>query len=131
MIHKFCENHLVELYEAIKADEIGEIKKIEHELSPSEECVACAYAFKAKGEAREVLGEYLRSEGFAVESSTNESILSAFWFWAITAKKIKSLIAQNQKADRILSLVEDSTAKPSLLRYSPKTSLASPLALNA
>lgn len=30
MIHKFCENHLVELYEAIKADQIGEIKRIEH-----------------------------------------------------------------------------------------------------
>ena len=85
MIHKFCENHLVELYEAIKADKIGEIKRIEHELSPSEECVACAYAFKAKGEAREVLGEYLRSEGFAVESSPNESIGSTFWFWAVRA----------------------------------------------
>src|SRR3990167_8148658 len=83
MIHKFCEDHLVELYEVIKADKIGEIKKIEHELLPSEECVACAYAFKARGEAKEVLGEYLRSEGFAVESSPNESILSTFWFWAV------------------------------------------------
>ena len=83
MIHKFCEDHLVELYEVIKADKIGEIKKIEHGLSPSEECVACAYALRAKGEAKEVLGEYFKSEGFAVESLPKESILSAFWFWAV------------------------------------------------
>ena len=64
MIHQFCENHLVELYEAIKAGRIGDVERIEIS-SPSEECVACAYALKAKGEIREVLLEYLKSEGIA------------------------------------------------------------------
>jgi len=85
MVHKFCENHLGELYEAIKAGRIGEIEKIEHELSPSEECVACAYALKAHGLAKEVLFEYLRSEGLAIEGSGKKGtrVLATFGFWAL------------------------------------------------
>ena len=66
MVYKFCGNHLIELYEAIKAGRIAEIEQLEHELSKTEECVACAYAFKARGEAKTILLDFLRSEGFRV-----------------------------------------------------------------
>lgn len=83
MVHKFCENHLAELYEAVKAGEISKIEKIEHELTPSEECVACAYVLKAKGGAKKVLLEYLRSEGLSIESSQNTGLFSGLLFWII------------------------------------------------
>lgn len=67
MIHKFCENHLTALYEAIKEGSIADIERLEHELTRSEECVACAYALKAEGEAKKVLLDYLRGQGFKVE----------------------------------------------------------------
>jgi hypothetical protein len=79
MVHKFCENHLTELYEAIKAGKIAETKKIEHELSKSEECVACAYALKARGEVKTVLLEYLKNEGLSVETPGKVRSLSNFW----------------------------------------------------
>ena len=83
MIHKFCENHLSQLYEAIKAGDIADIEKIEHELSPIEECVACAYALKARGTAREILMDYLKTEGFAVDVPKKIGFLSLIWFWGI------------------------------------------------
>jgi len=82
MLHKFCENHLGQLYEAIKTGNIADIEKIEHELSPIEECVACAYALKARGEAREVLIEYLKSQGITVEFGAKSGILESLWFWS-------------------------------------------------
>ncbi|OGD85219.1 hypothetical protein A2164_01665 [Candidatus Curtissbacteria bacterium RBG_13_35_7] len=72
MIHKFCKNHLDELYDVIKAGKISDIEKIEHKLTHIEECVACAYALKAKGEAKEVLAQYLKSRGFKVEVPISE-----------------------------------------------------------
>ncbi|MBI4099407.1 hypothetical protein HY440_00195 [Candidatus Microgenomates bacterium] len=69
MKYKFCQNHLIDLYEAIKHDDAGEVESVEHELSKSEECVACAYAFKARGEAKEVLVEFLKEEGFQLGKS--------------------------------------------------------------
>lgn len=83
MVHKFCENHLSQLYEAIKAGDILNIEKIEHELSPIEECVACAYALKAKGTARQILLEYLESQGFKVETAKRVNFLSSALFWMI------------------------------------------------
>jgi hypothetical protein len=85
MVHKFCEDHLTELYEAIKAGKIAETKKIEHELSKSEECVACAYALKAKGEVKTVLLEYLKNEGFTVETPGKVRSFSSFWPWGLRA----------------------------------------------
>lgn len=46
---------------------MADIEQIEHELTRSEECVVCAYALKAEGEAKKVLLAYLKSEGFKVE----------------------------------------------------------------
>lgn len=83
MVHKFCRNHLTELYEALRVGDIVEIEKIEHQLSPAEECVACAYAFRAKGTAREVLLAYLQSEGFAVSGKEKSGVLVSLRFWGI------------------------------------------------
>lgn len=69
MAYKFCENHLAELYSAIKNNNISEIEKIEHELSSKEECVACSYIFKAKGKGKATLESFLAQEGFAVATT--------------------------------------------------------------
>ena len=83
MVHKFCESHLAELYEAIKEGRIGDIERIEHELSKSEECVACAYALKAEGEAKTALLTYLKSEGFRVEMPQGYGSLFYIWIWGL------------------------------------------------
>ena len=64
-------------------DRVGEIEKIEHELSESEECVACAYALKAKGVAKEILMEYLASEGFAIEGLQKGRTKLVFGLWLL------------------------------------------------
>jgi len=83
MAYKFCQNHLTELYEAIKRGDLGGIEEVEHELSQEEECVACAYALKAKGETKRELLEFLKSEGFAVEAPKETSLISRFAFWVV------------------------------------------------
>ena len=59
-----CQNHLKDLYEALKSSNVKEVEKIEHQLSPSEECVACSYIFKARGEAKEAFAKFLNEKGF-------------------------------------------------------------------
>ena len=81
MIHKLCQNHLTELYEAIRREDIAQIKTVEHELSQEEECVACTYALKARGKAKDALLQYLKKEGFSLEVSGKKSIFDHFWFW--------------------------------------------------
>ena len=81
MVHKFCQNHLTELYEAIRREDIAQIKTVEHELSQEEECVACTYALKARGKAKDALLQYLKKEGFSLEVSGKKSIFDHFWFW--------------------------------------------------
>jgi hypothetical protein len=83
MAYKLCQNHLTELYEAIKRGDIGEIEEVEHELSSQEECVACAYALKAKGEAKKELLGFLKSEGFAVEVPEEKGPASRLAFWLV------------------------------------------------
>ena len=85
MVHKFCQNHLTELYEAVKRGDIAQIKTVEHELSQEEECVACTYALRAEGEAKDVLLQYLKKEGFSHEVSSKRSIFEYFWFWGARA----------------------------------------------
>ena len=85
MIHKFCRNHLGELYEAVKRGDIAQIKTVEHELSKEEECVACTYALRAKGEAKDILLQYLEKEGFSLEVSNKKSLFEHFWFWGARA----------------------------------------------
>lgn len=81
MAYKFCENHLAELYEAIKTNNISELEKIEHELSSQEECIACAYALKAQGEAKQVLFKFLKGEGLLVEAPKEKTILDHLIYW--------------------------------------------------
>ena len=83
MTYKFCENHLAELYEAMKQNNIPELEKIEHELSQGEECVACTYAFKAKGEAKGILLAFLKNEGFQVEVAKNKTVFGHILYWGI------------------------------------------------
>ncbi|OGD85949.1 hypothetical protein A2Z23_01775 [Candidatus Curtissbacteria bacterium RBG_16_39_7] len=83
MAYKFCQNHLTELYEAIKQGNVAEIEKVEHELSSEEECVACAYALKAKGEAKRELLRFLKSEGFSVEVPREKGQTRSLVFWLL------------------------------------------------
>lgn len=81
MVHKFCENHLTALYNAIKINDVKGIEKIEHQLTVQEECVACAYTFKSKGEVKYELLSYLKSQGFEVEPRKEETIFEHLNFW--------------------------------------------------
>lgn len=63
MVHKFCQNYLTELSEAVKRGDIAQIKTVEHKLSQEEECVACTYALRAKGKAKDILLRYLKKRG--------------------------------------------------------------------
>ena len=75
-----CENHLSELYQAVKAGDISLMDKIEHELTEEEKCVACTYVFKTHGTVKEALEHFL-NDGSAVgviEEETSKSLL-AFW----------------------------------------------------
>ncbi|KKR25782.1 MAG: hypothetical protein UT57_C0055G0007 [Microgenomates group bacterium GW2011_GWC1_39_7] len=65
---RICQNHLVDLYEALKRGDVGKVEKVEHLLTPAEECVACAYLFKNSGTVRDALESYLQKEGFDVEA---------------------------------------------------------------
>lgn len=70
---KVCDGHLPQFYEALKSGDLMAVKKIEHELSPYEECVACAYLLKSKGEAREEAEEFLAKEGLLTYVADNYS----------------------------------------------------------
>ena len=83
MIYKFCENHLADLYEAIKNEDLAETEKVEHQLTIEEECVACAYSFKAKGSVKGELLSYLKSQGFELDVRRKESLLDHFYFWFV------------------------------------------------
>lgn len=76
---KACKNHLTELYDALKARNLRLVEEIEHKLTPSEECVACAYVFKTKGAIRDSLEDFLNSHGFEVSSRRKNNY---FEFWA-------------------------------------------------
>lgn len=70
---QICQNHLADLYEALKRGNVREVQKVEHLLTPAEECVACAYIFKTSGTVREALEDFLEKEGFEVESKKNKT----------------------------------------------------------
>lgn len=61
---RLCQNHLAQFYEAVKRGDLKVVERIEHELTPAEECVACAYLFKAKGATKKELERFLIKEGF-------------------------------------------------------------------
>jgi len=78
---KICRDHLPEFFEAIKKGNLNLVKKLEHELAPKEECVACSYVFKARGSVREALADYLQKDGFEVETGGKETVIKQAFFW--------------------------------------------------
>ncbi len=58
-----CSDHLPKLWEALKENNIQDLKKIEHELTPSEKCVACAYLLKTDGPVKNAFYDYLHKSG--------------------------------------------------------------------
>lgn len=50
-------------------------------MSKVKECVACTYALKAKGKAKNTLVSYLKSEGFFLEAEKGRGIIDYVWFW--------------------------------------------------
>lgn len=79
---QICNNHLADFYDAIKSGDLKRIDILEHELTNSEKCVACAYVFKTRGTVREALETFLNGEGLevAIEQSENSSI-SEVKYW--------------------------------------------------
>lgn len=61
---KVCQNHLAHFFEALVKGDTAVVKRIEHQLAAEEECVACAYLLRARGEARNEAEEFLTKEGF-------------------------------------------------------------------
>ncbi len=71
---KVCSNHLPDFYEALKEGNLENVRRFEHTLTPSEQCVACAYILKAHNEqTREEAEQYLAREGVLNYISTDES----------------------------------------------------------
>lgn len=61
---QLCNDHLIKLFRAIERGDVDTIYRIEHQLSPTEECIACAYSLRAHGLAKEVLDTFLHEEGY-------------------------------------------------------------------
>lgn len=61
---KVCQNHLPHFFEALVKGDTTMVKRIEHQLAAEEECVACAYLLRARGDARNEAEEFLAKEGF-------------------------------------------------------------------
>jgi hypothetical protein len=77
-----CENHLTAFYEAIQTGDLALMGSLEHQLTESEKCVACAYLFKTKGTVREALEAYLSGEGFSINVEEKKEGENAYWrFW--------------------------------------------------
>ncbi len=69
-----CSDHLARLYEDIKNGNLEDLKKIEHKLTPTEECVACTYLLKANGTVKEAFENYLAKEGIRVKEDKESNV---------------------------------------------------------
>lgn len=76
-----CANHLPELFDALKRDDIYLVKKIEHKLTREELCVACTYPLAIKGAGSAILEEYLMQEGYISQSDSTsaQSVNEFYW----------------------------------------------------
>lgn len=97
---KICDNHLASLYEALKSANVSQVKKIEHQLTHEEECVACVYLLKSSGNAKQALAFFLRKEGFPVKLSDTSGkfhwhtyLLTRVLLFAVLFAAIFSIIA--------------------------------------
>lgn len=78
-----CQNHLPEFFKAIKAGDVSRVEALEHQLTPEEECVACAFVFKTKGTVRDALESFLNKEGFEVEKKEKRTIKEKTYYWLL------------------------------------------------
>ena len=89
---KLCESHLASLFEAIKRNDIENVEKFEHVLTPAEECVACTYLLKADEPVAAVLSRFLEKEGLLVASHTKETLVDHLLFWLLRTSLFASSI---------------------------------------
>ncbi len=89
---KLCENHLTLLFEAIKSNDVENVEKIEHTLTPQEECVACAYLLKAGEPVASALSRFLKQEGFHVVVPSKQTRLEHLLLWLLRISLFASSI---------------------------------------
>lgn len=80
---ELCNDHLKSLFHAIERGDVKSVYEIEHKLTHEEECVACAYAYKAKGAVREVLDIFLQQEGFLISEPSHLSTWQEVKYWSV------------------------------------------------
>lgn len=79
-----CTTHLTTLYTALLSGDVKEVERIQQELTPEEECVACTFLLKTKGNAADALAIHLTKEGFIIAnennlSDNNNTIAATLW----------------------------------------------------
>lgn len=103
-LQQLCKTHLQQLFDAVNRGDMQNLRKVEHTLTRTEECVACTYAFKAKGEVRTELDQFLKHEGFQIDGPQPQTLFGEIWFWVIRLLIISALcmfftiMAQETKA---------------------------------
>lgn len=98
---KVCQNHLAHFFEALVRGEVEAVRRVEHQLTAEEECVACAYLLRARGEARNEAEEFLVKEGFlghltarsAPEGSSGARSGKVFLLFFLLAAVVSGLLA--------------------------------------
>lgn len=80
---ELCNDHLKSLFRAIERGDAKSVYEIEHKLTHEEECVACAYAYKARGAVREVLDVFLQQEGFLISEPMHLSTWQEVKYWTV------------------------------------------------
>lgn len=80
---ELCGEHLQALFRALERGDVDLVYQLEHELTPEEECVACAYALRAHGRVREVLDTFLQKEGFMVATPLHLNLVQEVWYWVL------------------------------------------------
>ncbi len=90
-----CENHLPELFEALKRGDLQEIKEIEHELSPQELCVACTYTYRVKGTTKEFFEQLLQEKSSLAGSEMviHKLHTDGIAFWILRISILLTIVA--------------------------------------
>lgn len=80
---QLCNEHLTKLYRAIASGDIETVTDVEHELTPSQLCVACAYTYKAQGKVKQVLSAFLKHEGYLIPEKSEPGGFAGIKFWGL------------------------------------------------
>lgn len=89
---QLCAEHLQSLFRALERGDVGAVYQIEHQLTPEEECVACAYALRAHGKVRQVLDMFLQQEGYMVAAPQNMTQVAEIRYWLVRIGLLTGLI---------------------------------------